>query len=583
MSLYNNSGIQDINCSALRLGFRDKPLPGENIDIRSSTQGSLITINGIVPGTGGGGGGGDVTQIGNNVFTGTNKFDNMNGIVVANDILFEDKLTALTPGVPEFKILFNDGTEGAFNTGINCCFIAKVGQEDDFGLATDCIKYIGAPGAQELFLVWNEATGLITAVDNPSGGGGIPIGTALLLAAGLGLQTVASPVFFSDTGGIQIRNKIELVSGVNPGTAKIEIDHRFFPTSNIPVHHLAVVPSSETAQPAEAYINTLFRNSKLLVPLGNIPAPATPSVTGEPMNKVLGWNDSTGEVSFSDELKFTTTPTTFIDTSILDSDKLSITKLNAAPIGLESNTVTAAGMNLQNNFTGPTTTFSLTSTNISFSSEASSINLGPNNIILEYNRSVTEYRTQAQFTVIVGAGQSSTSNILFNFNTTLFKTYKNGVATTALAQPLNAIGMGTGTLSERIYNMTCTFVTDLTGSEGYMPTGAAAGGNGYENLKCYSTGITNGNSIGTSIAAPVELDVDGVKWVSDRSTIKIAPSNSIVFPIIQREHLSLPTNFSTYRLQMPQTPIAFPSGGTATVNISLTQDSKSYKYGGFMS
>ena len=581
--MFENGGRVRMDAAKLILGNRSLTYSNEDtVDISSSDPSRPITINGILPGSGGGGGG-DVTQIGNNVFTGTNKFDNMNGIVVANDILFEDKTSALTPGIPEFKILFNDGVEGAFNTGVNCCFIAKEGQEDDFGLATDCIKYEGASAAGALFLTWNELTGLITAVDKPSGGGGIPVGTALLLAPALALQTVESPAFFSDSGGIQIRNKIELVSQNNAATAKIEIDHRFLPATDIPIHHLAVVPSTETGAPAEAYINTLFRNSKLLVPLLNNPPPASASVTGEPMNKVLGWNDSTGEVSYSDELKFTTTPTTFIDTSILDSDKLSITKINAAPIGLESNVVTAAGMNLQNNFTGPPTTFSLTSTNISFSSEASSINLGPNNIILEYNRAVTEYRTQAQFTVIVGAGQSSNSNILFNFNTTLFKTYKNGVATSAVAQPLNVIGMGTGTLSERIYNMTCTFVTDLEGSEGYMPTGSAAGGNGYENLKCYSTGITNGNSIPTSIAAPVELDVDGVKWVSDLSTIKIAPSNSIVFPIIRREHLSLPTNFSTYRLQMPQTPIAFPTGGTATVNISLTQDSKAYKYGGFMS
>ena len=583
---------RSLNCNKMVLGNDFIPPTGSTIDISSSDPSNVqISINGSVPG--GGGGGGDVTQIGNNVFTGTNKFDNMNGIVVANDILFEDKLTALTPGVPEFKILFNDGVEGLFNTGINCCFIAKEGQEDDFGLATDCIKYEGASGAGALFLIWNEATGLITAVDKPSGGGGIPVGTALLLAPSLSLQTVQSPVFFNDTGGIQIRNKIELISGVNPGTAKIEIDHRFFPTSNIPIHHLAVVPSTETSAPAEAYINTLFRNSKLLVPLGSLPPPASAAVTGEPMNKVLGWNDTTGEVTFSEELEFSVidTVSTINESTILDNNDLRCTRSASTPFqSLNTCTYGSSGLNIQASIdpgTGPiTSTCFVSSSGLTFNGSVNPTwNVRGNNVLDEYFRSVTEYRAQASFTVTTGLGQTSTTNNLFNFNTTLFKTYINGTDSGVPAATLNSAGMGAGTLAERIYNMTLTFVTDIEGSEGYMPTGSGVNRDGYQNLKCYTGGINDGNGVPTSIIQPVSCEVDGVKWLSDNSIIRISGTNqAILFPTIVRVHNSLPSNDSTYRIQMPTagtSPVFV--GGTTVCNISLTIDTKKYKYGGFLS
>jgi hypothetical protein len=150
---------------------------------------------------------------------------------------------------------------------------------------------------------------------------------------------------------------------------------------------------------------------------------------------------------------------------------------------------------------------------------------------------------------------------------------------------LDSAGMGGGNLSERIYNMTLTFVTDSEGSEGYMPTGSGVSRDGYENLKCYTGGITNGNGVATTIVQPVEVNLDGVKWVSDNSIIRISgPNQGILFPTIVRVHNSLPTNDSTYRLEMPTTGTSpvFVGGGTVC-NISLTIDTKKYKYGGFLS
>jgi hypothetical protein len=47
--MFQNKGLENLNCAKLILGNRELPPTGENIDIRSSSSNHLVSINGIVP------------------------------------------------------------------------------------------------------------------------------------------------------------------------------------------------------------------------------------------------------------------------------------------------------------------------------------------------------------------------------------------------------------------------------------------------------------------------------------------------------------------------------------------------------
>jgi len=113
-------------------------------------------------------------------------------------------------------------------------------------------------------------------------------------------QEVLSQTFFNNAEGLEVRNKVELVDTNNPGGfAKIELDH-VAPADNvnIPIHHFSIVKSGEaTGVPQMALSSDLLmiRDGDVLVD----DVTHTPLETrGKPPNKFLGYNTTSGEISY---------------------------------------------------------------------------------------------------------------------------------------------------------------------------------------------------------------------------------------------------------------------------------------------
>ena len=202
------------------------------------------------------------------------------------------------------------------------------------------------------------------------------------------------------------------------------------------------------------------------------------------------------------------------------------------------------------NFTDATSTISignvlpltLSKSTLTFNDPTASIIVGSNNIMTQYLREVTEYRCQSNFTADGLNGPEA--NTLFSFDTTNFKTYVNGTWDNVTASPLSSIT----DLKEYIFDMSLTFTSDITGSDGWTPNGSNAGGggsvgNGYENLKMYCTGIADGNQVPTP-STTHEIVYDGATAVCDNAGLE---TNGVVdMPKIARDLLNVAGGILTF-------------------------------------
>ena len=117
-------------------------------------------------------------------------------------------------------------------------------------------------------------------------------------------EEVEGQVFFSNVEGLEVRNKIELVDTNNPsGLAKIELDH-IEPTVNtdIPIHHFNFKKSGEaTTVPQMALSSDLLMirdGDNLTDSSTHLPV----ETRGKPPNKQLGYNTTSGEISYMDAI-----------------------------------------------------------------------------------------------------------------------------------------------------------------------------------------------------------------------------------------------------------------------------------------
>lgn len=128
----------------------------------------------------------------------------------------------------------------------------------------------------------------------------IPTTEQYLLLDSATRQEVASQTFFNNAEGLEVRNKVELVDTNNPGGfAKIELDH-IAPADNvnIPIHHFSFVKSGEATGVPQMALSSdilMIRDGDVLVD----DVTHTPLETrGKPPNKYLGYNTTSGEISY---------------------------------------------------------------------------------------------------------------------------------------------------------------------------------------------------------------------------------------------------------------------------------------------
>ena len=115
-------------------------------------------------------------------------------------------------------------------------------------------------------------------------------------------EEVGGQVFFSNVEGLEVRNKIELVDTNNPaGYAKIELDHKS-PAGNpdIPIHHFNFKKSTEASSIPQMALSSdllMIRNGNNLTDsASHLPL----ETRGKPPNKQLGYNTTSGEITYID-------------------------------------------------------------------------------------------------------------------------------------------------------------------------------------------------------------------------------------------------------------------------------------------
>lgn len=115
-------------------------------------------------------------------------------------------------------------------------------------------------------------------------------------------EEVKTNVFFSNINGLEVRNKIELTADTTED-ARIEIDHNS-PAINvdIPINHLTFIKSAETgsvAQMAMACELAMIRDGDVLI---DNPTHTPVETRGKPPNKRLGYNTTSGEITYIDDV-----------------------------------------------------------------------------------------------------------------------------------------------------------------------------------------------------------------------------------------------------------------------------------------
>jgi hypothetical protein len=223
------------------------------------------------------------TLAGLNNFTGFNKFENpltemteelriasrVNGAVTNNFSRLQSNTTTLLPAIRE--------THLDILTPIHAPAITNY----------DSLPVLEQPGFNQKIIRDSTGSGELAYAPDPN---------ALLLDATFS-QKVDGPVVFAAPAGVEITNKIELLATSSGNTAKIEIDHNnaaFY--TEMPVQHLYLYGSAETATPSIATRNDMIRISALLTPHDPVNPGNDDSNTGKQADRALGYNQETKEI-----------------------------------------------------------------------------------------------------------------------------------------------------------------------------------------------------------------------------------------------------------------------------------------------
>lgn len=278
--MFQNKGLENLNCARLILGNADIPSSGSGtIDIKSSNPNYPITINGVLPTSGGGGSYTDAQAI-TALTNSTSPYivnQTMNG-----NLSVDDDLSVTTGN------LYVDAGDITVSVG-------------DLELQTG--NLLNIPSAT----VEADAQFTATWTANVDGSYTLkrhtlatPTTEPYLLLDSTIRQEVLSQTFFNNIEGLEVRNKVELVDTNNPGGfAKIELDH-VAPTDNvnIPIHHFSIVKSGEATGVPQMALSSdilMIRDGDVLVD----DVLHTPVETrGKPPNKFLGYNTTSGEISY---------------------------------------------------------------------------------------------------------------------------------------------------------------------------------------------------------------------------------------------------------------------------------------------
>ena len=247
---------------------------------------TLVSVNYTTPGTGYAVN--DVIELINTTTGGSNAFATVTAITSTGggggDVFLNGKDVSATN-------TYNDNVKNEFKGEIN--FTA--------GSITNEPATVSVMTATDRVLSVDTSGKLVTNTKVPDSSVEFSNGGYLALNSST-RQEVLTQAFFNNADGLEVRNKIELVdTGATGGLAKVELDHKA-PADNtdIPIHHFSFVKSGEaTGVPQMALASELLmiRDGDTLVDSST----HTPLETrGKPPNKTLGYNTTSGEITYID-------------------------------------------------------------------------------------------------------------------------------------------------------------------------------------------------------------------------------------------------------------------------------------------